>query len=303
MAGREHPANKPAQNQPSPGRHSPNKPRTTPFIPENYGVHVDQTTNGGTSPLSSCSPYFGWARPGWGPFRRVRLSRPRCRLCNLLVDAALTLRLAVPSLPVLACGQALAIEEPGVVATPARGRPLKRESTEAGYRAPAAPPSPSSTTSGMTTGDEGVGAHDASHSNVPRVNGTSASNSGAPLLNTTTIWQVPTLSSEMEILPESKEAFEQAPVAATDLTSLTRSAGTVTSNAALGQWQTIGVLPLELHAVIMSKGTPAKALNSFMTRTLAPLSAKSFLYGPCSARTCSTVNPRLLRGGARLAMP
>jgi hypothetical protein len=159
---------------------------------------------------------------------------------------------------------------------------------EAGYRAPAAPPS--SSTSGTTTGDAGVGEHDASHSNVPRVNGTSASNSGAPLLNTSLIWQVPTLSSEMEIMPESKEAFAQAPVAVTDRTSPIRSAGTETPNAPSGQLHTIGVLPLEPHAVIMSKETPANALNRFMARTLAPASRP-------------TPAARELRGRARRRCP
>jgi hypothetical protein len=56
VAGGEHNANKPAQNQPSPDRHWPNKPRVTPFIPEKAGFHLDQTANRGTSPLSSCSP-------------------------------------------------------------------------------------------------------------------------------------------------------------------------------------------------------------------------------------------------------
>jgi hypothetical protein len=63
---------------------------------------------------------------------------------------------------------------------------------------------------------------------------------------------------------ESKEAFEQAPVAVTDPTSPIRSAGTETPNSPDGQLHSIGVLPLELHAVIKSKGTPANALHGFI---------------------------------------
>jgi hypothetical protein len=75
----------------------------------------------------------------------------------------------------------------------------------------------------------------------------------------------------MKIMPESKEAFEQAPVATTDITSSTRSAGTVTSNTPAGQLQSMAGPPeLELQAVTMSKPTPANARNRLMVRTLAP---------------------------------
>ena len=150
-----------------------------------------------------------------------------------------------------------------------------------------------------------MGGQTASHSYVPRVSGTSVSNSGAPLLKVTAMWQVPMLSSEMKYWsPFDGEALEQAPVAVTDLTSPIRSAGTETTNTPAGQLHTIGVLPLELHAAIMSKGP--NALNRFMPQTLSPLSTKStgriYSYATCRP-TPHRISKALESCSARVGAP